>query len=113
MSIIACPGCANRISSKILLCPHCGFKRGEISEDELRELRRRELRDHIYHLKMASYSVLTLFVAAFAWYWMDTEGFQYPASMGPYLLLAFAAIAYLAIRLYLFKAKRNWRRLNA
>ncbi len=94
-----------------MLCLHCGFKRGDVSEDELKEYRRRELREHIYRLKMASYGVLSLFLVAFAWYWKETQGFQYRSTMGPYLLLAMGAAAYLVIRLYLFKAKSALRRL--
>ncbi len=94
-----------------MLCLHCGHKRGDASEDEMKEYRRRELREHIYRLKMASYGVLTLFLAAFAWYWKETQGFQYRSSMGPYLLLAIGAMAYLLIRLYLYKAKSALRRL--
>ena len=112
MSIINCPSCNERISSQAMLCLHCGFKRGEASEDELKEYRRRELRERIYRLKMASYGVLTLFLAAFAWYWMETQGFQYRSSMGPYILLAIGALAYLVIRLYLYKAKSALRRLT-
>jgi len=103
MAIIKCPKCDSRISSQIRICPQCGFQRGEVDEDELRELRRREIRDRIYYLKMASYAVLTLLLLAFGWYWVETESFKYQSSSGPYVLFAIGAAAYLVIRVFLFK----------
>ncbi len=105
MAIVSCPDCDRNISSQTVLCPYCGFERGESAEQELKEFRRRKLRDRIYHLKMASYAALTLLVASFAWYMMDTSGFQHRASMGPYALFTAGSAAYLVIRVYLFMAK--------
>jgi hypothetical protein len=112
MAIIACPDCDNKISSQTMLCPHCGFQRGEASEEELIEFRRRKLRDQVYHMKMSSYAVLTLFLVAFGWYWIDTEGFLNRSSMGPFVLLGIAAVAYMIIRAYLYKYKSALRKLN-
>ena len=103
MSIVKCPKCDNRISNLIKICPQCGFHRGEVDEDEVRELRRREIRDRIYYLRMASYAVLTLLLLTFGWYWLETESFRYQSSAGPYVLFAIGAVAYLIIRIYLFK----------
>lgn len=112
MTIITCLQCDNRISSQTMLCPHCGFRRGGVGEEQLKERRGRKLRDQIYHMKMASYAVLTLFLAAFGWYWVDTEGFQYQSAIGPYIVLGIASIIYLVIRAYLFKFKVALRKLN-
>ncbi len=110
MAIIECPKCDSRISSQVSVCPQCGFQRDEANEEALREIHRRELRDRIYHLKMVSYGVLTLLLAAFGWYWVETDSFQYQSPMGPYVLFAAGAIAYLVIRIYLFKFDRALRR---
>ena len=88
-----------------MLCPFCGFQRGEVAEQELKEFRRRKLRDRVYHLKMASYAALTLLVASFAWYLVDTSGFQQRASMGPYALFTIGAAVYLVIRVYLYRSR--------
>lgn len=112
MALGQCPNCDKTISSQIMLCPHCGFQRGEVNEEELKEFRRRELRDRVYRLKMASYAALTLLVAAFAWYWAETESFQYQSSMGPYLLFSIGAVVYLVIRVLLFKNKTYLRKIN-
>ena len=104
MAIVKCPKCDKRISSQIQLCPQCGFQRGEVDEDELRESRRREIRDRIYRLKMASYAALTLLLVAFGWYWVATESFRYQSTMGPYALFAVGATAYLLIRIFLFRS---------
>lgn len=112
MAIISCPNCDKNISSHTMLCPYCGFQRGEVAEEELREFRRRKLRDHIYHLKMASYAALTLLIGAFAWYLSDTQGFQYRSSMGPYILFAVGAVCYLGIRVFLYKFKMALRKLK-
>ena len=103
MTIVSCPKCDARISGLTMVCPYCEFQRGGAAEEEFKELKRRRLRDRVYHLKMASYSALTLLVAAFAWYLVDTSGFQHRASTGPYALFTIGALAYLLIRVYLFK----------
>jgi hypothetical protein len=112
MAIIACPGCDKNISSRTKLCPHCGFQRGEVTEEELKEFRRRKLRDRIYHLKMTSYAALTLLIAAFGWYMKDTQGFQYQSSSGPYILFSVGAVCYLVIRIFLFKNKADLKKLS-
>lgn len=105
MALVSCPSCDGKISSQTMLCPYCGFQRGEVAETELKEFRRRKLRDRVYHLKMASYAALTLLVAAFGWYLVDTSGFQHRATIGPYALFTVGAAIYLVIRVYLFKSK--------
>ena len=95
-----------------MLCPYCGFQRGEVSEGQLREFRRRKLRDRIYYLKMASYAALTLLLAAFGWYLAETSGFQYRSSVGPYALFTVGAVCYLVIRIYLYKNKAALRKLG-
>ena len=105
MAIINCPKCDKNISSRTMLCPFCGFQRGEVAEQELKEFRRRKLRDRVYHLKMASYAALTLLVASFGWYLVDTSGFQQRASMGPYALFTIGAAVYLVIRVYLYRSR--------
>ena len=112
MALGQCPNCDKKISSQIMLCPHCGFQRSEVDEEELKEFRRRKLRDRVYHLKMASYAALTLLVAAFGWYWAETGNFQYQSSMGPYLLFSLGAVIYLVIRVFLFKNKTALRKMN-
>lgn len=112
MAIIKCPKCDSRISSQIRLCPQCSFQRGEVDEEELRELRRRKLRDRVYHLKMGSYGVLTLLLAAFGWYWVETGSFQHQSSTGPYVLFSIAAVAYFVVRIYLFKSKVALRKIK-
>lgn len=112
MAIVKCPRCDNKISSQITTCPNCGFQRGEVDEDELREFRRRELRDRVYYLKMASYAVLTLLLAAFVWYWFETESFRYRSSMGPYVLFVISATAYIVIRVLLFKFNLALRKIR-
>lgn len=112
MTILTCPGCEKLISSRTNLCPYCGFQRGEVTEEELKEFRRRKLRDRVYHLKMASYAALSLLIAAFAWYMKETGGFQHRSSMGPYLLFSVGAFAYLVIRIYLYRFKAALRKLR-
>ena len=112
MAIVACPSCDKNISSHTKLCPHCGFLRGEVTEEELKEFRRRKLRDRIYHLKMTSYAALTLLIVAFGWYLQATQGLQYRSSTGPYILFAAGAVCYLVIRVYLYKYKMALKKLR-
>ncbi len=110
MAIINCPGCGKRTSEILSLCPHCGFDRGQVDEERQLELRRRILRDRVYHLKMTSYAVITVFLAAFGWYWWDTSGYQQQSSYGPIILLALGTVAYLAIRVLLFRARKQLKK---
>ena len=112
MAITTCPSCSKPISSRSNLCPHCGFKRGEVAEKQLQEFRRRKLRDRIYHLKMYSYVTLTALLIAFGWYLVDTSNFQHRASMGPYLLFAVSGLCYAVIRGYLYKARADLRKID-
>ena len=112
MAIISCPSCSKNISSHTMLCPYCGFHRDEVAVEELREFRRRKLRDRVYHLKMASYAALTLLIAAFGWYIADTSGFQYRSSMGPYVMFIIGSAFYLVIRVYLYRYKTALRKLK-
>lgn len=113
MAIVNCPKCDKNISSRTTLCPYCGFQRGEVAEQELKEFRRRQLRDRVYHLKMASYAALTLLVASFGWYLVDTLGFQHRASAGPYILFTVGAAIYVVIRVYLFKSRVALRKAGS
>lgn len=112
MAIISCPSCDKQISSRSTLCPYCGFQRGEVAEEQLKEFRRRRLRDRIYHLKMASYGALTLLIGAFGWYLSETSGFQSRSSVGPYIMFTIGSACYLVIRVYLYKFKAALRRLS-
>ncbi len=96
-----------------MLCPYCGFQRGEVAEEKLKKSRRRRFRDRIYHLKMASYAALTALLGAFAWYMTDTSGFQHSASMGPYVLFTLGAAAYLVIRVYLYIAMTALKKMRS
>lgn len=85
---------------------------GEISAEQLDTFRLRKLRDKIYHLNMISYAVITVFVAAFAWYWKDTGGFQHQSSTGPFILMGLAAVAYILVRALLFRNRRKKKELR-
>ena len=87
MSIIACPECKKKISSRSAICSFCGFQLGEVTEEDLDIFRARRLRDQIYRMNMISYAVITVFVAAFGWYWWDSGGFTQPSSRGPFILM--------------------------
>jgi hypothetical protein len=107
MAIINCPSCHRKTTELSSRCPHCGFQRGEEGDERQREIARRKMRDRVYHLNMTSYGVITLFLASFGWYWWDTSGFQQQSSYGPLFLLAVSALAYLAIRVLLFRARKQ------
>ena len=112
MSIIACPECGKKISSRASICSYCGFQMGEVSEEDLQVYHARKLRDRIYHLNMSSYAAITLFVAAFGWYWWDSEGFVRPPTAGPFILMGVAALAYLVVRAFLFRAKQRRKQMR-
>lgn len=112
MSIISCPECGKKISSQAALCQHCGFQTGDATEEDLLVYQQRKARDKVYHLNMTSYAVITVFVAAFGWYWWSTGGFQHASSTGPFILMGVSALAYVVVRGLLFQAKRKLRSLK-
>jgi hypothetical protein len=112
MAIINCPNCDKKTTELSSRCPHCGFDRSGEDYERHKEMTRRKLRDHVYHLKMTSYAVITFFLAAFGWYWWDTSGFQHQSSFGPILLLSLGTLAYLVIRVLMFRARRQLIKLN-
>lgn len=112
MAITACPECKNKVSSKSVICPRCGFELGESSEEDREIFRARKLRDRIYRLNMASYLVITVFVAAFGWYWYASRGFTEPSQVGPFILMGISAVAYLVVRGLLFQARHQRRAMR-
>lgn len=74
--------------------------------------RQRIARERVYRLNMASYVMITFFVAAFGWYWWVTAGFQQPSPRGPFILMGIAGIAYLIVRGLLYQAKRALKELK-
>ncbi len=112
MSIIFCQACGKKVSDKAALCRHCGFQRGEVSEEQMAIFKQRKARDSIYRLNMTTYAVITVFVAGFGWYWWQTDGYQQPASSGPFIVMAASAVAYLVVRAFLFQAKRKLKLLR-
>ena len=112
MSIISCPQCAKKVSSRAALCPHCGFQLGEASEEDYEIYRARSLRDRIYRLNMMSYAAITAFIAGFGWYWWASRGFTQATGAGPFVLMGVAAVAYLVVRGFLFRARQQRRKLR-
>lgn len=107
MAIIACPGCGKKVSSRAAICPYCGYQLGEATEQDLEIFRARRLRERIYRLNMTSYAVITLFVGGFGWYWWATGGFVAPSPPGPFAVMGLAAIAYLVVRVLLFRSRQQ------
>lgn len=108
MSIIPCPNCGKRVSSHAAICGYCGYELGEAGEEDRRRFRDRKLRHQLYRLNMASYAVMAAVIAAFAWYWIATDGFQAPVGTnGPFYLMGVGAVAYLVVRGLLFRARRQ------
>ena len=112
MAIITCPECGKKFSSHAPICSQCGFQKGEVSEEQIEVFRARKLRDKVYHLNMISYAVITAFVAGFGWYWWDSAGFEHQSSAGPFILMGLAAVAYLFIRVLLFRARHRQKALR-
>jgi len=112
MAIIACPECGKKISSHSPICSHCGFLKGEVSEEQLEEFQSRRLRDKIYHLNMVSYVVITVFLAAFGWYWWDSGGFEHRSSGAPFIVMGITAVVYLFIRVLLLRNRQRQRMLR-
>lgn len=112
MAIVSCQACGKKLSDKAMLCGHCGSQRGEASDEQTNQFQQRKARDRIYQLNMASYAVISLFVAGFGWYWWESAGYTQPSSSGPFITMSIAAIAYIVVRGLLFQAKRRLKQLR-
>lgn len=106
MSIIACPECGKHISSRAVICSHCGVELGEVTEQDRAVFQARRLRDRIYHLNMISYAVITVFLGGFGWYWWDSSAFTQPPTAGPFVLMGLAGAAYIVVRAMLFRNRQ-------
>lgn len=111
--ITKCPACRKQISSRAPMCSYCGEELGEVSDEQRLEYQRRRLRDHIYHLKMASYTCIAVLVLAAGWYWWESSDFSRMPSTVPVVLVSAGTIAYVVVRAMLFNAKRRMRKLKA
>lgn len=94
------------------MCPHCGYQRGAVNDEQMLQFRERKARAYIYRLSMVSYVALTILLAAFGWYWWETGGLQKPASEGPLFLMVVGASIYLAVRVLLFIARSRFKELR-
>jgi len=94
------------MSSRAVICSHCGFQPGKATEEDLAVYRARRLRDRIYHLNMISYGVMTLFLGGFGWYWWDSAGFTQPPTAVPLTLTWLTGAAYLVVRVMLFRSRQ-------
>lgn len=113
MTIIACPECNKKISSHAAICAYCGHQSGEVTQADLELYQVRKLRDRVYRLNMISYAVITVFVAGFGWYWLDSGGFGEASTMGPLILMGLAAVAYLVVRALLFRSRQVQKSIRA
>lgn len=111
MVLALCPACDQNIPARAETCPHCGLELENADEAKIIELRRRELRDRIYRMRMVSYLALALLIGAFGWFLIESENLQVQPSRGPYVLFAIGAVFYFVIRIYLFKYKYALKKL--
>lgn len=93
------------------MCLHCGRVRADLGDEQSLVMRQRRIRDKIYHLKMTSYAVMAVFLAAFSWYWWDSAGFVQPSSAGPFILMGLSGLAYMIVRALVFRAQRTQKEL--
>ena len=113
MAIMDCPACGKKISSKAGLCTFCGHEMGDVTEADREVFRARRLRDRIYRLNMISYAVIAVFLAGFGWYWLTSRNFTQASEPGPFILMGTAALAYVAVRVLLFRARQQRKAMRA
>jgi hypothetical protein len=100
------------MSSHAAFCSRCGYTEGEISDEQRDILRMRQLRDRVYHLSMTSYAVITVFGGGFGWFWWSSGGFEHRPAPGPFILMGAAGLAYLVVRVLLFRSRQKLKGLR-
>jgi len=83
-----------------------------MSEEQRIVMQSRRLRDRIYHLNMVSYAVISVFMAGFGWFWWSSGGFEHRPGPGPVILMTVSAVAYLAVRVFLFRNRQKQQALR-
>ena len=112
MSIVTCSKCGSKISSMAKMCLHCGHLRTGVADEQSLVFRQRQIRDRIYHLRMTSYSVLAVILAAFGWFWWESGGFEHRTSQRPFILMGLGGLAYLVVRTLIYQAQRKQKELK-
>lgn len=112
MVLALCPACDENIPAKAEVCSACGLEFEEADAARIIELRRRKLRNSIYHYRMSSYLALAILLAAFGWFLVASDNLMKQPSNGPYILFSIGAVIYLVIRVFLFKCKVSLRKLH-
>ena len=72
----------------------------------------RQLRDKIYRLSMSSYAVITIFMGGFGWFWLESGAFEQRPTSGPFIVMAVSTLAYLGIRMLLFRNRQTLKLLR-
>ena len=99
MSVVNCPNCDRRVSSRAKACPFCNFDLLDADSGlDAQEAKRRLYRKRSYQLQMHTYAAVTLTVLAFAWFWYETYLRDRPAPELCVMLLAGGVIWYLGAR---------------
>jgi len=112
MTAISCPECGKKVSSRAPICPFCGHEHGEATDEDRAIFRARRLRERIYRLNLISYFVIALLLGGFGWFWWESAGFSRMSSFGPFAAIAVTAVAYLVVRVLLFRARSERRLLR-
>ncbi|MDX1554601.1 MAG: hypothetical protein R3212_01100, partial [Xanthomonadales bacterium] len=64
-------------------------------------------------LKMATYAVMAVVAVAIGWYWVESGGLVLVVeSRGPLYLLMASAVAYVVVRVMLYRARRQQKALR-
>lgn len=117
MSLVKCPSCRNKISSKVKSCPHCSFSfdQDEIEIERIKLIKYRKYRDLVYKLKMLSYlAVVIAMIGIVPMIWDYTQAINYGfiVSISDHWGLYFLELGfvfYIIVRYLLIKAKRQYK----
>lgn len=106
MSIVNCMSCNKKISSRAHSCPHCGFSKSGMSEDDTERKLRHKQYLKIQSINTQAAAAVILFVAGFAYmYWGGID----PSETEWYIAMSISSVGffwYIINRIRMVIAKR-------
>lgn len=97
MSIMRCPECGKRVSSRAAACPYCDTAFGEISPEDQERMTRRRWRARLYRARNLTYVAMGLVMLGVLWWWfVPPQGLALPLPVPAGIFMGAGLVVYVA-----------------